>query len=112
MNATADTSVYIGLTLVVFGFAAVMTGAALASNWRPWLQLLVYTLLLGAADRFLVYALFGGDLLSLSGYLRDTASLLLIGAVSYRITQVKKMVTQYPWQYQRQNWFFYRSVDR
>ena len=111
MIVSADFAVYLGLTLVVFGFAAVMTGVALADNWRPWWQLLGYTLLLGAADRFLAYALFGGELLSFSGYVRDSVTLLLVGAVAYRLTQVKKIVTQYPWRYQMRGWLFCRSAD-
>ena len=54
-------AVFIGLTIMLFGFAAAMTGHALAANWRPLWQLFFYTALLGLANRFLVYALFDGD---------------------------------------------------
>lgn len=103
--------VYIGLTLFVFGFAAVMTGVALANNWRPFRQVLFYTVLLGAADRFLVYALFDGPLLSLTGYLIDSVSLLMIASLAYRIARVRKLTSQYPWRYRRRGWLGWTGIQ-
>ena len=51
-------SVFIGLTVIIAGFCAYMTGQALASTWRPIWQLFPYMILLGLADRFLTFALF------------------------------------------------------
>ncbi len=48
---------------VLFVLAAAMTGQALARNWRPVWQVVPYALLLGAGDRFLLFALFDGALL-------------------------------------------------
>jgi len=95
-----DWPVFIGITLGLFGFAAFMTGQGLASTWRPVFWIIVYLLPLGLADRFIVWSLFDGQLASLSGYLIDTAALLVIGFLSYRVTQVRKMVSQYPWLYE------------
>ncbi len=95
--------VFIGITLVLFGGAAYMTGQALALTWRPLPHLFGYALLLGAADRFLVFALFDGELTSLSGYLIDTAVIMLIGLLAFRITRVNRMISQYPWLYRRAN---------
>ncbi len=53
--------VFIGLTVVLFGGCAFMTGQALATTWRPLWQVIPYALMLGAADRFLGFALFGGQ---------------------------------------------------
>lgn len=111
MTGYTTTAVFFGLTLCVFGFAAVMTGLALANNWRPWRQVLLYTVLLGAADRFLVYALFDGPLLSVTGYLIDTIALLLITSSAYRIARVRKMTSQYPWRYRRRGWLGWTSSD-
>jgi len=99
--------VFIGLTLGMFGFVATMTGLALAGNWRPWWQVLFYSLLLGLPDRFLVYALFDGELLSIPGYLTDTISIMAIAALAFRLAQVRQMVGQYPWRYRRRGWFFW-----
>ena len=78
-----------------------MTGQALANTWRPAWQMLPYGLMLGFADRFLVWGLFGGDGLSVSGYVIDTAYLIAVGFAAYRLTRARRMVTQYPWLYER-----------
>jgi hypothetical protein len=100
--------VFIGITLIRGGGCALMTGRALALNWRPEWQLIVYALLLTMADRFLVYALFQGELLSLSAYLADAAILIAIAFVTFRITRARQMVRQYPWDYRRHLLFFHR----
>lgn len=101
--------VFIGVTVLLTGFAAYMTGQALANTWRPMYQLFFYCLLLAAAARFLSYALFHGTLLSLSGFVIDTAVLTLIGLFAYRTTKARKMVKQYPWLYQRAGLFGWRE---
>jgi NhaP-type Na+/H+ or K+/H+ antiporter len=90
---------FFGLTVLLFGAAALATGRALARNWRPIWHMLGYALLLAAGDRFLLYALFGGDLLSASGYALAAAILLLLGLFAYRYVQARLMVRQYPWLY-------------
>ncbi len=89
------------VTVVVMGFAAFMTGQAMAGTWKPVRQVVLYCLLLGLGDRFLIFSLFEGELLSLSGYLIDSAVLVAISLFAYRLTQVRKMTSQYPWIYER-----------
>lgn len=101
-------AVFIGMTVVVMGFAAYMTGHALASTWKPLWQAVAYSALLGFADRFLTFALFDGELLSLSGYLIDTAVLVIVSLFAYRLNQAHKMVRQYPWLYEREGLFTWR----
>lgn len=103
--------VFIGVTLVFMGGCAFMTGNALASTWRPPWQVLPYGLGLGLADRFLGFALFQGQLLSLTGYLLDSAILLAIALAAYRMTQARRMVMQYPWLYDRAGLFGWRSKE-
>ena len=103
--------VYIGLTLILFGGAAYMTGQAISATWRPLYQVVIYAMLLGAANRFMVYALFEGDLLSLSGYLVDTATILAIALLAFRVTRVKRMVSQYPWLYRRTSLFTWTGIS-
>lgn len=100
--------VFIGMTLVVMGFASFMTGQALANTWRPMWQIVPYALLLGFADRFLVWGLFEGELFLLSGYMVDTLALLIIALLAFRLTQARKMVAQYPWVYERSGPFGWR----
>jgi len=102
--------VFIGLTIVLFGGCAFMTGQALAATWRPLWQVIPYALLLGAADRFLGFALFGGPLLSPAGWLLDSAVLIAIGMLTYRRTQVRRMADQYPWLYVRTGPFTLRRL--
>ena len=89
------------MTVVVMGFAAFMTGQALAGTWKSMRQVVVYCLLLGLGDRFLIFSLFEGELLSFSGYLIDSAVLVAIGLFAHRLTQARKMTSQYPWIYKR-----------
>jgi hypothetical protein len=101
--------VYIGLTVCLMGFAAFMTGQALAVTWKPAWHCLAYALLLGLADRFLAYALFDGQLLSLSAYLVDGATLLGISLLAWRLGRARKMVSQYPWLYERAGLLSWRA---
>lgn len=104
-----STNVFLGVTVALMGFAAFMTGQALANTWKPMWHAVVYAILLGFADRFLTFALFEGELLSLSGYLVDTTVLVVISLIAFRISQARKMVTQYPWLYERAGLFGWRQ---
>lgn len=111
MAALLGTSigVFIGITVVLCGFAAFMTGQALAGTWRPVWQVWLYIMLLGFADRFLTWALFQGELLSPTGYLIDTAVLLVIGLSAFYLTRARQMTAQYPWLYERSGPFTWRE---
>lgn len=113
MEALLGTSipVFIGVTLCLIGFAAFMTGQALAATWKPVWQVILYSLLLGFADRFLTWALFQGELLSLSGYVIDTIAIILIALTAYRLTLARRMTVQYPWLYERTGIFTWRDRD-
>ena len=87
--------VFFGLTLVIMGFAGYMTGMGLANTWRPVWQPILYTALLGFADRFLVFALFEGELFSLTGYLIDSTALIAIALFAYRSSQARLMVIRF-----------------
>ena len=102
-------SVFFGMTVVIMGFAACVTGQALANTWRPLSHLFLYAVLLGFADRFLTFALFEGELLSLSGYLIDTAVLIVMSLVAFRVTKARKLVSQYPWLYEADGLFGWRE---
>ncbi len=93
--------VFIGFTLILVGSCAFLMGQAVASTWRsPW-QLLPYSLLLAASDRFLVFGLFGGQLLAILPFIFASLVLLLLAGFGFRLTQVDMMVHQYPWLYER-----------
>lgn len=103
--------VFTGVTCILMGFAAFMTGQALANTWKPLWQVPLYCVLFGLVDRFLVFALFDGRLDSLSGYIIDTMVLLGVGCFGYATTRSRKMVSQYPWLYRRVGLFGWRRID-
>jgi hypothetical protein len=111
MEALLGTSigVFVGLTVIVAGGAAIMTGRALADGWKPPWQVVSACFGLALANRFLVYALFGGNLLSLTGFLIDLAMLAALALLAHRVTLVRKMVSQYPWRYERSSLLKYRE---
>jgi len=97
--------VFFVLTLIIASGAAAAAGRALALQWTPYWQLIFYMALLGGADRFLHWGLFldrpldvyKGDILSLHYYLVDTAILIIVASIAYRITWAAQMVRQYKW---------------
>ncbi len=101
--------VFIGMTFMLFGFAAFMTGQALANGWQPVWKAVPYGLLMGVGNRFLVFALFDGALLSFSGLVIASAVLVAMTAASHRLIQARKMVSQYPWLYESAGLFNWRQ---
>lgn len=93
--------VFLVLTVVIGGGAAFLAGRALAIKWRPVWMAAAYMIPLGLALRFFHYALFHAKLLSLHYFLTDTAVLIAMALLGYRLTRVKQMVRQYGWLYER-----------
>ena len=84
---------------MIGGGAAFLAGRAIAQTWRPFWHVLVYMAMLGAAVRFVHFALFEATLLSPASYAADTAYLLVLGALAWRMTRAAQMATQYYWLY-------------
>lgn len=92
---------FIGLTVILGGIAAWLTGRAVALGWSPvWLAVL-YAVPLGGAVRFLHYALFDGRLLHLPYFSVDFAVIVLVALLAYRFTRTRQMTVQYGWLYER-----------
>lgn len=89
--------IFVLITIVLGGGAAVLAGRAIAATWRPWWQVVIYMLILGAAVRFIHFALFGGTLISPHYYAIDSAVCLAAGLLGFRIARVSQMVRQYRW---------------
>ena len=96
-----DWPVFLGLTCVIFGGASWLAGAAIATTWHSWRQVVGYGVLLALFERFLSWGLFGGELLSPIGLARDFLVIIAVGLLSWRLNQVGRMVHQYPWLYIR-----------
>jgi hypothetical protein len=89
--------VFLLVTVILGGGAAALAGRAVALTWRPWWQVVVYMLMLGAAVRFIHFALFEGTLLSIHYYAVDTLVCLAFGFAGFQAARALRMVAQYPW---------------
>jgi len=96
-------------TIVLFGWAGFMTAQALARTWRPWWHCIWYGLLLGVGDRTFEHVLFAGNLISLRGFLVDSAWIIAIMLAKHRLTLARMMVQQYPWLYEATGLFSWRE---
>ena len=103
-------AIFIGLTLILIGSAAILAGRAVGGNWKPAWQVVAACFGLALADRFLTYALFQGQLVNFLGLIVNFAVLSALGLLSWRIAKVGKLVSQYPWRYQRTSPFAYRDL--
>jgi hypothetical protein len=83
------------------GGAAWLAGRAIARTWRPLWHVVCYMAILGAAVRFVHFALFDAELLSPVAYAADAGYVAALGCLSWRITRTTQMVSQYPWLYER-----------
>jgi hypothetical protein len=102
-------AVFFGLSVVLFGGAGFLMGQAIGETWRPAWQNVPYGLLLAAGCRFLTYALFGSDLLSIGGYVASAVVILALALLAWRLASVRRMIIQYPWLYERAGAFAWRE---
>lgn len=93
--------VFLGLTVVLVGGCSFLMGQAIAGTWRPYWQILPYSLILAAANRFLAFALFKEQLLAVIPYLLSIVVVWAFATFGYRLTKVDQMIHQYPWLYER-----------
>jgi hypothetical protein len=98
------------VTGVLGGGAAWLAGRAIALGWRSSLHVILAMILLAAAARFIHFALFGGNLFSLSSYSCDFAIFLAVGLIAWRATRAAQMVRQYPWLYARTGPLSWREI--
>ena len=92
-----NVGVFVLGTVVLGGGAGWLTGRAAAQTWRPVWQVIIYSLILGGAVRFIHFSLFDGTLLSLHFYVVDAAVCLVIGILGFRVARAAQMVRQYGW---------------
>jgi uncharacterized membrane protein len=106
----ASPGVFIGLTVFLAGGAAILAGRAIGNNWKPAWQVVGACFGLALFDRFLIFALFEGELLSLWGLIVHFLVLAAMGLVAWRLAHVTRFVSQYPWRYKRTSPFSYAEV--
>jgi NO-binding membrane sensor protein with MHYT domain len=83
------------VTVALGGAAAFVSGRTVAQTWQPRWRIVLAVLLLGGAERFIHYALFGGTLLSPYYYLIDSLIALGFGTAGFITTRVRQMRRQY-----------------
>jgi hypothetical protein len=81
--------------------AAWMSGRSIANDWKPIWNLILAVLGLGLGARFLHFALYEAQFISLSRYIVDTAILGIVAYFGYRYTRTNQMVRQYHWLYEK-----------
>jgi hypothetical protein len=105
----------LALTFIMFGGGGFLMGQAIGETWRPWWQILPYGALLAIGNQFLGFALFHGPFVvdslvstnaqplgeAILEYLLEATVIIFFGLFAYRLTQARKMVSQYPWLYER-----------
>jgi hypothetical protein len=89
--------VFLLVTIVLGGGAALLAGRAIATTWRPQWQIFSYGLILAAAVRFIHFSLFGGTFVSPHYYLVDSAFCIAFGLLGFRTARASQMVNQYRW---------------
>jgi hypothetical protein len=99
---------FIFVTLILGGGAAWMSGRSVAQGWQPFWIAALWMLVLGAAIRFIHFALFNGSLLTLHYYIVDTIILIAIAALGHRATRVNRTTRQYAWLYQKTSPFTWK----
>jgi hypothetical protein len=104
-------AVFVGLTGILIGFAAALTGQAVADTWRPRWQVVFSAFGLALVARFLDFSLFGGRLLSLPAFMLAWVWLAGVGLAAWQVTLAHNMVRQYPWLYERTGVFGWRRRE-
>jgi hypothetical protein len=97
------------VTCIMGGWAAWMTGRAVALTWRPAWQCAAAAVLLAWGVRFIHFALFEGSFASLHYWTIDFVVVLAIALLGYRTTRARQMTTQYSWLYERTGPFSWRE---
>jgi len=100
------------VTGILGGGAAWLAGRAIAATWRPCLQVALAMVPIAAAARFIHFALFHGNLFSLTSYAFDLCLFAVVGMLSWRVTRTAQMVRQYPWLYARTGPLSWRKIGQ
>lgn len=99
------------LAMLLCFWTAWRSGRAAAESWSGYGTVIVYTLLLGCAARFLHYALFQGPFISPLNYVLDTVVLLAFSTAGFRLRRTQQMVSNYYWLYERTSPFSWKVKD-
>ncbi len=104
-----DTWIFIILTCILGGGAAFAAGRSLALGWRPYYLLFIYMLIFTCGIRFLHFALFESELLSVKYYISHALVIQLSALLGYRMTMARQMAEKYPFAFERAGLFSWRA---
>jgi fatty acid desaturase len=96
------------VTVLMGGWAAWRTGMAIAKTWKPIWLLIPYMLLLGAAVRFIHFAMFHGSLFSLRYYIVDTIIVMVAAYLGWRSERAHGMARQYGFAFEKTSFLSWR----
>jgi hypothetical protein len=100
--ADTDNGLFVFLLLTVLGgAAAAASGRALAKTWSPTWFIIPYMAVLSAAVRFLHFALFQEELLSLHYFAVTFVVMVAVAWASYKSMRATQMATQYSWSFEK-----------
>ncbi|MGU3493024.1 DUF6867 family protein [Xanthobacteraceae bacterium A53D] len=88
------------VTVALGGGGAWMTGRAVAKSWSPYLQVVLYAVLLSCAVRFCHFALFDGTLGAYDHFALEYLVLLAIATLGFRSVRKQQMTQRYGWLYE------------
>lgn len=97
------------VTCVMGGWTAWRTGKSCAESWDGIGTVVIYTLLLGVAIRFVHHALFDGTMLTFQYYAVDTIVLLVFSVAGFRFWRTRQMANNYYWLYEKASPFSWRK---
>ena len=94
---------FVRVTVILGGGAAWLTGRATARTWSPWWKLVLYTVLLTIALRFIHFSLFEGTFFlppenfwtAVHFAAVDFVVLMIAGALGRQLTRRQQMARQY-----------------
>ena len=99
------------LTVVLGGMGALASGRAIAAGWKSFAIVPFYMIAFAAFLRFLNYALFDGELLSVSGYVVAFTLTILAAGYGYRSCRVEQVTRQYSWIFKKAGPLGWKPVD-
>ena len=101
------------VTVIMGGWAAWMTGRAIAITWRPFWNLRRLSPDPGGGRPVHPFRAVRGTLMSIQLLSRSTpSSLLIIGTLGFRYYRARQMTTQYRWLYERTGPFSWNGEAR
>ncbi|MEN9895139.1 MAG: hypothetical protein RIR97_991 [Pseudomonadota bacterium] len=100
----------IRVMVMLIGFwTAWRAGRSAAEGWKNEGSVVIYTLMLAVAIRFIHHALFDGPMLSLQFYLIDSVVLMVFSLAGYRFTRANQMANNYYWLYEKTSVFSWKK---